>query len=177
DGALKTLETWASQPAWKTRPDPYLALSDFYERAGMQDKSEDEMHDAMARSGYRPDMQIRMASLLALHRKYDDAIHLLQDVNADNPDVREKTIQILLVEGKFDDAQKELKSDLSRNPVNAEQLLTIWSLALLERGQYQDAADRATQALAINPREQTALFCRGRARLRMQPLDAAGALQ
>jgi predicted Zn-dependent protease len=179
DDALKTLESWAAQPAWQKQPDPYMALSDFYERAGMQDKSEDEMHDAMARSGYRPDMQIRMASLLAMHRKYDDAINLLRsvDANTDNPDVQEKTIQVLLVQGKFDDAQKALKSDLSRNPVNAEQLLTIWSLALLEHGQFQDAADRATQALAINPRQLTALFCRGRARLHVQPPDAAGALE
>jgi tetratricopeptide (TPR) repeat protein len=175
--ALKTLLDWASQPAWRAQPDPYLALSGFYEQTGVPDRSEDEMHDAMARSGYRADMQLRMASLLALHHKYDDALHLLRQVNTDNPDVREKVIQILLVQGKFDDAQKELTSTLSRNPVNAVQLLTLWSLALLERGQNQEAADRATQALAINPRQQTALFCRGRARLRMQPPDAAGALQ
>jgi predicted Zn-dependent protease len=177
DAALKTLETWASQPAWKTQPEPYLALSDFYERAGIPDKAEDEMHDAMARSGYRPDMQIRMASLLAMHRKFDDALHLLQDVNTDNPDVQEKTVQILIVDGKFDEAQNKLKADLSRNPVNAVQLLTIWSLALFERNQYQDAVDRATQALAMNPRELTARFCRGRARLLLQPPDARGALE
>jgi len=177
DAALKTLEAWVSQPTWKTEPEPYLALSDFYERVGIHDKAEDEMHDAMARSGYRPDMQIRMASLLAMHRKYDDALRLLQDVNTDNPDVQEKTVQILLVDGKFDEAQKQLKSDLSRNPVNAVQLLTIWSLALFEHHQYQDAVDHATQALATNPRELTARYCRARARLLLQPPDARGALE
>jgi tetratricopeptide (TPR) repeat protein len=177
DDGLKTLEDWASLPGWKTRPEPYMALSDFYESAGMKDKSEDALHDAMARTGYRADMQIRMASLLALHRKYDDALHLLHDVNTDNPEVREKTIQILLVQGKFNDAQKEVKSYLAQNPVDAEQLLTLWSLALLERGQNRDAAAYATQALAINPRDSTALFCRGRAWLRMRPPNAAGALQ
>ncbi len=88
--ALQTLNDWAARPQWRIQPDPYVALSSFYERVGMPDQAEEQMHDAMARSGYRYDLQIRMASLLALHKKYDDAIHLLREVNSDVPQVREK---------------------------------------------------------------------------------------
>jgi predicted Zn-dependent protease len=176
DEALKTLEQWASLDAWKTKPDPYVSLADFYEHTGDLVKAEDEMHTAMARSGYTVDMQIRMASMLALHQKYDEALQLLHEVNADRPAVREKVIQILLVAGKFDQAQAELKADLDKHPPDSEQLLQVWALALLEHGSNQEAAARATDALAENPKDQTALFCRARARLRMQPPDAAGAI-
>jgi predicted Zn-dependent protease len=175
--ALKTLEQWASMDSWKTRPDPYINLADLYERTGNPDKAEDELHTAMARSGYALDMQIRMASLLALHKKYDSALQLLHEVNADKPAVHEKVIQILLAEGKFDDAQTELKADLAKNPPDSEQLLQTWAVALLERGQNQDAVNRASDALAENPKDLTALFCRAQARLRTQPPDYAGALQ
>ncbi|MGD0461360.1 MAG: tetratricopeptide repeat protein [Tepidisphaeraceae bacterium] len=175
--ALKTLERWAALDAWRTRPDPYVALADFYERTGNPQKAEDEMHTAMARSGYAVDMQIRMASMLALHQKYDDALQLLRAVNADKPAVREKVVQILLVAGKLDEAQVELKADLAKHPPDSELLLQVWALALFEHGLNKDAVDRATEALAENPKDQTALFCRARARLRMQPPDPAGALQ
>ncbi len=175
--ALQTLNDWAARPQWRIQPDPYVALSSFYERVGMPDQAEEQMHDAMARSGYRYDLQIRMASLLALHKKYDDAIHLLREVNSDVPQVREKIIQILLVSDRFDAAQAELRSDLSNNPPNAETLLTIWALCLYEHNHFADAVDRATKALAITPNDQTALFCRGRARLRTRPPDPSGALQ
>jgi tetratricopeptide (TPR) repeat protein len=175
--ALKTLEAWAALDAWKTRPDPYVSLADLYERTGNLQKAEEEMHTAMARSGYAVDMQIRMASMLALHQKYDDALQLLRAVNAEKPAVREKVVQILLVAGKFDEAQAELKTELAKHPSDSEQLLQVWALALLEHGLNQDAVTRATDALAENPKDQTALFCRARARLRMQPPDPAGALQ
>ena len=172
--ALKTLERWASLDFWKTRPDPYVALSDFYDRTGDLQKSEDELHTAMVRSGYAMNLQIRMASMLALHQKYDDALQLLRAVNADKPAVREKVVQILLVAGKFDEAQAELSADLAKHPPDSELLLQVWALACLEHGLNKDAVDRATDALAENPKDQTALFCRARARLRTQPPDADG---
>jgi predicted Zn-dependent protease len=175
--ARKTLEQWANMDAWKTRPDPYISLADLYERTGHPDEAETQLHTALARSGYALDLQIRMASLLALHKKYDSALQLLHDVNADKPAVHEKIIQILLASGKFDDAQTELKADLAKNPPDSEQLFQTWAVALLEQRQYQDAANRASDALAENPKDQTALFCRAKARLGMQPPDFSGALQ
>jgi tetratricopeptide (TPR) repeat protein len=177
EDALKTLEHWASLDAWKGQPDPYIHLADLYERTGNYDKAEDELHTAMARSGYRVDMQIRMASMLALHRKYNDALQLLRAVNSDKPAVREKIVQILLVAGNFDEAQTELKTDLAKQPPDSELLLQVWAMALYERKLDREAVERATEALAQDPKDLTALYCRGRARLEMRPPDAAGALQ
>lgn len=177
EDAMKTLETWADRPAWKLQPDPYLAMAGMYERFKMYDKSEDEMHTAMARSGYRMDLQLRMASLLALHKKDDDALSLLRSVNSDRPEVREKIIQILLVSGRFDDAQAELKSDLANKPPDAENLLATWALALYERKMFPDAIDRATQALALQANDPTALFCRARSYLQLRPPNPDAALQ
>jgi predicted Zn-dependent protease len=177
DDAMKTLEDWAARPAWTKQPEPYLAMSELYERFGVHDKAEEEMQTAMARSGYRVDLQIRMASLLSLHKKYDDSIALLRSVNSDQPDVQEKIVQILLIANRFDDAQAELNTDLAKNPPNAERLLATWALALYERGMYPEAIDRSTQALALTPNDPTALFCRARANLRVRPPNADSALQ
>jgi tetratricopeptide (TPR) repeat protein len=175
--ALKTLETWAQRPAWIKQPEPYLAMSELYERFGFHDKAEEQMQTAMARSGYRVDLQLRMASLLAVHQKYGDALSLLRSVNTDRPEIQERIVQILLVSGKFDEAQSELKDDLSRNPPNAQRLLATWALALYEHRMYPEAADRATQALAITPNDPTSLFCRARAELYERPPHADAALQ
>src|SRR6202034_2929604 len=177
DDAMKTLQAWSQRPTWIKQPEPYLAMSELYERFGIHDKAEDEMQTAMARSGYRMDLQLRMASLLSLHKKYDDALTLLHSVNTDKPEVRERIVQILLIAGRFDDAQSELKTDLAQNPPDAQRLLATWALALYERGMYPEAVDRATQALAITPNDPTALFCRARANLRKRPPNAQAALQ
>ena len=175
--AMKTLQAWSQRPAWLRQPDPYLAMSELYERFGVHDKAEDEMQTAMARSGYRMDLQLRMASLLSLHKKYDDALGLLRSVNGDKPEVQERIVQILLVSGRFDNAQSELKADLSRNPPNAQRLLSTWALALYEHGMFPESVDRATQALAITPNDPTSLFCRARANLRLRPPNADAALK
>lgn len=177
DDAEKTLQAWAERDAWKKDPQPYLALAEFYERFGLADKAEEQMTTAMKRSGYRPEIQVRMASLLSLHKKNDQALELLRSVNADNPSVQEKIIQVLLVDGKFDEAQKVLAADLAANPPNAETLQATWALASYEHGLYQDAVDHSTAALAINPKSQTALFCRARAYMRLQPPDPQSALR
>jgi predicted Zn-dependent protease len=175
--AVDTLVAWSNRDAWKHQPAPYLAMSQTLETLGFHDRAEEQMLTALQESGYQVDYQIRMASLLSLHKKYDAALHLLHGTNADNPDVKEKIIQILIVAGRFDEAQDELKSDLAKNPPDAEQLLRTWALALYEHGKYDDAVDKATQALAINPHDQTVLFCRARSRLHLQPPDALGAMQ
>ena len=160
DDAMKTLQTWSQRPTWMKQPEPYLAMSELYERFGVHDKAEDEMQTAMARSGYRMDLQLRMASLLSLHKKYDDALTLLHSVNTDKPEIQERIVQTLLIAGRFDDAQAALKTDLSQNPPDAQRLLATWALAVYERGMFPEAVDRATQALAITPNDPTALFCR-----------------
>lgn len=175
--ALDTLVAWSNRDAWKSQPAPYLALSQFFEQIGMHDKAEDEMHTALQESGYQVDYQVRMASLLSLHQKYDEALKLLRGVNQDNAEVREKIVQILIVAGRFDKAQTEVKADLANNPPDAEQLLRTWAMALFEHGKYDDAANRATQALKLDPHDQTVLFCRARSRLYLRPPNAAGAVQ
>ena len=132
DDAMKTLQTWSQRPTWMKQPEPYLAMSELYERFGVHDKAEDEMQTAMARSGYRMDLQLRMASLLSLHKKYDDALTLLHSVNTDKPEIQERIVQTLLIAGRFDDAQAALKTDLSQNPPDAQRLLATWALALYE---------------------------------------------
>ncbi|HEX4053346.1 MAG TPA: tetratricopeptide repeat protein [Tepidisphaeraceae bacterium] len=174
---LKTLQQWASRDAWKKRPDPYVSLSNYYEMTGNHDKAEDALHTALAHSGYAVDLQIRMASMLALHHKYDDSLQLLRAVNSNKPAVREKIIEVLLISGKTDEADAELKADLATNPPDSELLRQVWTVSLFERGKYQKAVEEATEALAENPKDMTVLYARGRSRLRTQPPDPAGALQ
>lgn len=177
EDSLKTLQQWASRDAWRTRPDPYVSLADFYETTGNFDKAEDALRTALARSGYAVDLQIRMGSLLALHHKYDDSLQLLRAVNANQPAVREKIIQVLLASEKFDQADAELKADLATHPPDSELLRQTWTVSLFGRGLYREAVDQATNALAENPNDQVVLYARGRARLRIQPPDPAGALK
>jgi tetratricopeptide (TPR) repeat protein len=177
DDALKALQTWAGRDAWKMKPDPYLRLAEFYERLGSPDTAESNMRTAVAKSNYRVDLQLQFADMLARHKKYDDALGLLRATNADKPAVREKTVVVLLAAGRYDDAQAELKADLAGNPSDAEQLLTIMALSQFEHGDASEAVDNATKALQINPNDMTDLFCRGRARLQMEPPDPTGALQ
>lgn len=174
--AIKTLEAWSQRPNWKMSPEPYLAMSQVYNDCNQPDKAEDEMHTAMARSGYRVDLQLRMASLLAIHKKYDDALALLHSVNTDKPEVRERIVQILLLAGRFDQAQAELKSDLEGNPPDAAHLQATWALACYERNMFPEAVEHSTAALAITPNDPTSLFCRARAHLRMRPPQADVAL-
>ncbi len=160
--ALKTLQQWASRPAWKMRPDPYISLADFYETTGNPNQAEEALRTAMARSGYAADLQIRMASLLALHHKYDDSLQLLRAVNANLPTVREKIVQVLLAAGRYKEADAELTADLAAHPPDSEVLRQTWAVSLAERGLYQEAADQATLALAENPNDKIVLYVRGR---------------
>jgi predicted Zn-dependent protease len=176
EAALKTLQAWADRPTWKKQPDPYVAMAGLYERLGMHDQSEDMMHTAMARSGYNLELELRMTSLLGLHKKDDEALAILHSVNEDKPEIQERIIEILLASGKFDQAHAELTADLAKHPMDSGTLLAIWSLAEYEHGRYPDAIDYATQALAINPIDPTSLFCRARSYLRSRPPNASAAL-
>ena len=110
------------------------------------------------------DLQLRMASLLSLHKKYDDALSLLRSVNADKPEIQERIVQILLIAGRFDDAQSALKD---RSFPESAQMPSVCSRLghwrFMSMACIPEAVDRATQALAITPNDPTSLFCRARA--------------
>jgi tetratricopeptide (TPR) repeat protein len=174
--AEKVLQTWASRNLWKSRPDPYEKLADFYQRVGRPDAAENALRTALARSNYQVNLQIAMAQLLAMHKKTDEALQLLRATNTDKTEVRREIVLELLKANRFDDAQAELQTDITQHPSDSAVLLTIWAKALLERRQFAAAADKANQALAINANNADARYCRARARLLMQPPDPAAAL-
>ena len=171
------LLTWAKRDAWRLRPEPHMKLSELYESVGQKDAAESQLRTALVRSDYRVDLQLALASLWTEHKKFDEALQLLRAVNADRPDVREKVITVLLVAGRFKDAEAQLKADLEQHPPDSARLLSIWAKMLLDREQFAAAMDRASQALALEPGNVNALYCRAWSRLRVDPPDTTGALE
>lgn len=174
--AENALKTWAARNLWKNRPDPYEKLADLYQREGKPDAAEDALRTALARSNYQVNLQIAMAQLLTMHKKVDQALQLLQATNADRPEVRRELILELLRANRFDDAQAHLQADLDKHPPDSGTLLTIWARMLLDHKQYAAAVDKASDALALNPNNTDARYCRGRAKILMHPPQPVAAL-
>ncbi|MDP9172441.1 MAG: tetratricopeptide repeat protein [Planctomycetota bacterium] len=176
DVAEQVLHTWAIRDTWKKSPDPHVKLAEYYQMVGKPDQAEVELETAMAISNNRVELEVAVSDLLESHKKYEDALKILRTVNADNPTIQAKTIEVMQYAGHLDEAQEQIKTYLAKKPPNAQVLLTLWAGLLLNRQQYNDAAARATEALALAPTDPNALYCRARARLRTTPADPQGAL-
>jgi tetratricopeptide (TPR) repeat protein len=174
--AERILQTWAKLPAWKLRPEPYLRLADLYERTGHPDAAESQLRTALVRSDYSVDMEADMAQLLAVHKKYDDALELLRGANPDQPQIRLKLIEVLLQAGRTSDAQTQIQDDLKDNPPDRASLNGIWAQLAFANGDYAAAIDHATQSLSQDSSNLQVLYIRGRSRLHASPPDSQGAM-
>jgi tetratricopeptide (TPR) repeat protein len=170
-------QAWAARDKWKESPDPHILLSKSYDLRAHPDVAENEMRTALAVSKNRSDVEIAMVDLLESHKKYDDAIQLLQTVNADNPTMQARIIEVLQKAGRPDEAEATLKEDIAANPPNKELLLSTWANMLLDKKDFDGALLHANEALALDPDDANALFYRARARLRTTPPDSRGAME
>jgi predicted Zn-dependent protease len=175
DDAEAVLKQWVKRDAWKSQPDPYRALADFYESQKKPDQANEQMRIAYANSGNNVDYEIELATMLVRNGKTDEALQLLAQNNPDNAAVQRTVIELLLKVGKFDEAQKQLATYLSGTPANREELLTLWAEMLSDHRDYDACIDKANQVLAINPRNLAAMLARGQALLLKTPSDPKAA--
>jgi tetratricopeptide (TPR) repeat protein len=174
--AEKVLRSWEHREAWQMRPEPHLRLADLYERTGHPDAAESQLRTALVRSDYSVAMELEMAQLLTVHKKYDDALELLRGANPTKPEIRQKLIEVLLIAGRNADAETQIQQDLQGNPPDMARLYGMWAQLAGSEGNYAAAVDRATQSLSRDSSDLQVLYVRGRSRLHLTPPDAQGAV-
>jgi|GEM_PF-3788002 len=175
-GAEKLLQGLDHLPNWKTRPDPQILLSQFYDKVKQPDKSEAALSEALRRSKNSAQVEMLYSKMLVSNKHYDKALALLQSINPDNASIRRNRVMVLMMAGKNTEAEAELKSLLDSNPSDASKLHSAWAQLALQEGNLDVAAQHISLALAADPQNSEALALRGKLKMKQTPPDAQGAI-
>ncbi len=171
----EALKEFAARDAWKSKPEPYLLLAEFYQRGGQGEKAEAPLRSAWASSNNNVDVQSRLAQYLVATQRFDEALKLLE-TNSQDLRIAKQKIDVLFAAGKNALAEKELVGLLEKNPKDV-QLLNAMAYLHLNSGDFNAAINRANQVLAIQPANTQALLYRGMSRLRQGVPDPDSALR
>jgi tetratricopeptide (TPR) repeat protein len=161
-----------AQPQWSNDPAAYLIVSDFYRQSHQMDKAETALREALDKGG-GADYRMALAELLSQRGETDKALALLEPM-LETDDIREERVRILLAAKRVDQAEPILQSLLAKNPnvpLLQQQLLEIQA----GEGKPDALMATATAMLAKDPKDTTAIYYRGLAKMRQASPDLDGA--
>jgi tetratricopeptide (TPR) repeat protein len=167
----KALKELAAREKWKDSPDPQLLLGDYYFRFGKFDEAEKAYNDALTKApsikdvAAVNDMRRKVATFFTSRKKYDKALEVLEPGKGDRK-VQQQILDNLLASGELTKAGQKLDELLAANPNDALFLASKAYLKLQEKNP-QEAMALLDKAIAIDPRNQMALFYRGTIKLRL----------
>ena len=171
-GGEKSLKDLAARESSKEVPDATVLLADYYARFNKVDLAEASYDAALAKVKSRTDatgveIAQKMAAFLSSQRKYDKAIDVLKPSATDRR-VQQQIVETLLANNKLTEAGQLLDTYLHNNPKDAQFLATRGFLMLQEK-KVPEALEIMNKAVALEPRNQTALYYRGMIKLRQGP--------
>jgi tetratricopeptide (TPR) repeat protein len=162
-----------AQPQWNTDPATYLIVSDFYRQSNNMDKAEAALREALDKGG-GADYRMALAELLSQRGEPDKALALLEPM-VETDDIREERVRILLGAKRVAEAEPILQSLLAKNP-NSPQLQQQLLEIQAGEGKSDALMATATAMLAKDPKNDTALYYRGLAKIRQASPDLDGAM-
>lgn len=186
-GGEALLKEMMARPEFVESADPAMMLADHYLRHNDAAKCEATMKEALEHfKNYKNPAPLslvrrRLAAFYTQNKRWNDALALLDPASPD-PLVRQQIVGIYMMEGAVEKDNPELfrkaealvRSMLAASP-DDDQLHGLLGEVLLNMNQPQRAEESLSTALKINPKNQRALYCRARLRMKDQPpqLDAA----
>lgn len=170
----KLLLDLAASPQWRSKPEPAVALFDFYMRGGEKQAAVRAMQDAFEKSGKNVALEVRLAALQTQLGQFDQALATLS-ANADDLTVIDQRIDTLIAAGRVDDAISRAKSAVAAHP-GAIDLLDRLVAAQLAAGQFVEARSSARDAVNASPKDNDALYHQALVELNLSDGDMEVAL-
>ncbi len=155
----KALSQLTAREAWKDQPGAYLILAEYYARSGKFKEAESAMRTALSKSRNNVDIVLRLAGVLMLQKRPDEALKVM-DVDLDDPRLWRQRVELLLSLGRSTDAEQVALASLSRNPKSAE-TLSLLAFIYLKQNRFAESAARTEQALSLDPGNAAAHYFRG----------------
>ncbi len=152
-----------------------MLLGEFYARTNRPDDAVKVLQEAMAKAPSNVDIELRLASVLADQRRYDDAIKALSP-NPDDPRVVIQRIQTMITAKKYDDADSMIAAAQAKMP-NMVALRALGGEISLSRNRFDEARTRLQQALQIDPKDPASNYWLGLTLLSQPNPDLDGAIQ
>lgn len=152
---LDALHALAEREQWKERAEPQLMLGEYHARVGNIDEAEKALRLALRRSDNAPQVQLKLAMLLAQTNRLDQALVVLE-TNADDPRVRSGRISLLMEARRFAEAEKLITAALDKNPDDPELAKNLAAI-YLNTNRTKQAIERLQLVLDQNPRDAAAL--------------------
>jgi len=149
-------------------PDPQLALADFYLRFGKTAEAEATLKSVVATYKENTDVRRKLAAFYTQNKQYDEALKLLDPASPDRL-VRQQIVEVLMLKAEFERAEQMLAGLLTGDGAKDAQLQALMGVVKLNRGEKDAALARMNEALSLDPKNQAALYARGKIRLRESP--------
>jgi tetratricopeptide (TPR) repeat protein len=176
DEGEKLLQALGARPQFQNSAQAALMLAQYYEKAHQYDKAEQAYYDAFGKSQQNPIVQMALADLLAVEKKYDQALGLLSLTNENDPRIQRKRLAVLIAAKRTDDIRSTIQALLAQNPPDTAELQTAWARIEMDAGNSDVARQHVDAALAAKPKSADALALRGLLRMHQTPPDADGAI-
>ena len=164
----------------KIRPEPWLALADFYSRAGQSEKAVAALSEALVRSDNDLEVRLRLIGAMVQARQYPAAISTLDAVRG-NPDPRvaRQRLEILIAQGSQDPAalplaEAEIRAALVKR--DGADLRNLLASVLIDTNRAEEAVGELNRSLAMDPTNDAAKYLRALAFSRKAPPDPAAAI-
>ena len=164
-------------PPAKVRPDPWLALADFYARASQIGRAADAMSQALARADDKDklDLRLRLAAVQVQARQFADAQATLDAVR-DNPDPRvaRQRVELLVARHSMPEAEREIKAILATR--DAADLRNLMASVLIDTDRPAEAIPHLQRALELEPTNEAARYLRALALVKKRPPETEAAI-
>jgi tetratricopeptide (TPR) repeat protein len=151
-----------------------LFVSEFYTRANRPQAAERVLRDAIA---VKPmvDHQIRLARMLILQGRTDDALEVLK-ANESDPQIVRQRIEIYVDTRRVDLAEAAINQRLVERPDDTD-LQSLLALVRQQQGRIDEAISILDKVIEREPRNAFALFYRGSIMMRRPLPDLNGAIR
>jgi tetratricopeptide (TPR) repeat protein len=150
----------AKPPPAKIRPDPWLALAEFYMRSSQPEKAVNAMNEALVRSNNDLEIRLRLVSVMVQARQFADAVRTLDVVrNEPDPRIRRQRLEILIAQGSLGDAERQIRAELAASNDGPE-LRNLLASVLIDTGRSEDAIVELNRALTLDRSNEAARYLR-----------------
>lgn len=167
-------ENMKQAPA-RIRPDPWLALAEFYLRTNKQNQAIEALNEALVRSENSLEVRLRLASVQMQARKFADAEATLDAVrNSPDPRVARQSLELLIAQQKLEQAEAQIRQAIKlRDGVDLRNLLAS---ILIDTNREDAAIAELNAALKIDAKNESSRYLRAMAMAKKRPPDLDGAI-
>ncbi|QOV87658.1 tetratricopeptide repeat protein [Humisphaera borealis] len=167
-------ENMKQAPA-RIRPEPWLALADFYVRTNKLNEAIAALNEALVRADNSLEIRLRLVSTQMQARKFADAEGTLDAVrNNPDPRVARQRLELLIAQQKLAEAETSIRQVIKlRDGVDLRNLLAS---ILIDTGREAEAIVELNRALAMDAKSEASRYLRAMAMAKKRPPDTDGAI-